>query len=91
MLKLKLFSVKDLATDTFLQPQAYSHQMHALRDWEGMCNNSETNFYKFAADYALFEVGEFDLSTGTVSSLDAPHMLARATDLKKSVSNVSQL
>lgn len=85
MANFKLFAVKDKSMDTFLSPQAIPHHAQALRQWEEMCNDPSTSFCKHPKEFALYELGEFNVDTGRLTSLEVPHLLSNASDVKRSV------
>ncbi len=61
----KVFSIFDSKADAFLQPFFSPTAATALRGFEKACQDETTDFHRFAGDYTLFEIGEWDQSEGT--------------------------
>lgn len=67
-MKLKMFSVFDGKTGSFMRPFFDPHLGSALRSFEEACKEPTSPFAKFASDFVLYEVGEFDDETGATTS-----------------------
>lgn len=66
---LKLYSIKDTKIGGYYPPQAYYNKLHALRSFSSeVFANKQTTFGKFPADFEIFEVGEFDDSSGLLGA-----------------------
>ncbi len=70
-MKLKVFSVFDSKAEAFIQPFYSQTTGTAVRSFEQALQNEDHEFRKFAADYTLFELGEFDQQTGSFTELPA--------------------
>lgn len=69
-MKLKLFVVHDSKTDSYGIPFFRDFTANALREWAEVASNTEdkqNQIAKYPGDFSLFEVGEFDQSTGVLS------------------------
>lgn len=75
---LKMFTVFDSKAGAFIQPFFSQSTGTAVRSFEDAANNETHEFRKHAADYTLFELGEFDQNTGTFEILDARINLGNA-------------
>lgn len=79
---IKLFSVRDSAVGAYLQPFFSPSSPAALRSLKDAVNDPKHDFHKHAADYALFELGEFDDATGMLAySPEGPLRICWAVDL----------
>lgn len=65
-MKLKIFTAYDSKVEAYLQPFFMRSTGEAIRAWTELANNSEHLFCKHPADYTLFEIGEYDDTTGQV-------------------------
>lgn len=76
---MKLYTVKDLASETFIKPFCFATDRDAKEGFKHVCNDPETPYSKFPADFELHSIGSFDERTGvlTVSS----EKIARAVDM----------
>lgn len=77
-MKIKLFSVYDSKVEQFLQPLFARTTAEAMRMWKSACAQEDSNFYKYAGDYTLFEIGTFDDSTAELRALLTPVNLGLA-------------
>lgn len=80
-MKKIIFSIKDNVTGNFDDPFFMTNRAEAVRALKAGVNSAqETKISKFAADLALYEVGEFDIKTGeTISKVE---FVVNAIDLK---------
>lgn len=62
----KIFSVYDDKAEAFLPPFFAMTQGVALRTFHQAATDENHQFCKHAADYTLFEIGQFDENTGTI-------------------------
>ncbi len=70
-MKLKVFSVFDSKAEAFIQPFYSQTTGTAVRSFEQALQDPAHEFRKFAGDYTLFELGQFDQSTGHYTELAA--------------------
>ncbi len=68
-MKLKVFSIYDSKAEAFIQPFYSQTTGTAVRSFEQACNDRASDFNKFAGDYTLFELGEFDQNTAEFTPL----------------------
>lgn len=57
---MKIFSVYDSKAEAFLPPFFAPTTAVGIRNFEGAANDSGHQFFRFAADYTLFELGSWD-------------------------------
>lgn len=77
-----MYSVYDTKTNSYSQPMCQLTTASAIRDFSSEAKNPQSHLNKFAEDFILFELAEFDTSTGTITPLKAPHSVAKAIDCK---------
>lgn len=77
---LKVFSVRDMKAEAFLQPFFSPTQGAALRAFGDACNKTDSPFYMHPNDYILYEIGSYDDGDGSLESLDPVKMLSCAAD-----------
>lgn len=73
-----VFSVFDSKAQAFLQPIFATTRGVCLRMFIAAVNDEAHEFHKFAGDYTLFELGEFDEATGKFVSKATPESLLLA-------------
>lgn len=61
---LKVFSVYDSKVEAFILPFYSATTASAKRSFDTAANKEGHDFARHGADYTLFELGEFDESTG---------------------------
>lgn len=81
-----IVSVKDSAAQAFGRPVFVPAVPVAIRSFRDEVNRegSTDDLARHPDDFELYELGSFDDSTGIITLVDAPRMLARAKDLKES-------
>lgn len=77
-MKLQIFAVYDSKAEAFLQPYFTPNNNMALRAFSHAANNEDSDFCKFAADYTLFHIGDYETDTARISSLPTPKSLGVA-------------
>lgn len=68
---MKIFSVYDDKADAYTQPFFAPTSGVAIRQFTQAANDEKHEFHKHAADYTLFEIGEFSEQTGAIYAHDA--------------------
>jgi len=79
-MKLKMFSVYDSKTNTYLPPLFIHAKGQAIRMLIEAANDKNHAIGKYPADYTLFEVGEFDDQTCHIDMLKTPESLGVASE-----------
>lgn len=77
-MKLVVFSVYDSKAEAFLQPFFSQSRGTGLRSFSDAAQDENHGFSRHAADYTLFELGEFDQISGRMDQWDAPINLGTA-------------
>lgn len=72
-MKLKVFSVYDHKGEAYGKPVFLATAGLAVRAFQEVANDKTSEVGKFPQDYTLFEIGEFDDSTGVLTPL-SPHV-----------------
>lgn len=63
----KILCVRDSKMEAYLQPFFAPTTAVGLRMVSEVATEPEHDFHKYAADYTLFELGQFDESTGLIT------------------------
>lgn len=79
---LYLFSVYDDKAAAFAPPFLERAEGAALRGFMNACNDEKSSLFQSSADYSLFIVGNFDDTTGVLTPISPPRVLARASEMK---------
>jgi len=82
-MQLNVYSVRDVKGNCFARPFFMARHELALRAFDSIVNNPETDIAKWPADFSLFYLGTFDDVSGVFVSLTAPEFLATAVSFKK--------
>lgn len=82
-MKLKVYAVYDQKVGEYLQPFFMRTNGEALRAWVEVVNDPKTEFYKHGEDYTLFELGDYDGSTGQFQNLMTPFSHGKAHEFQK--------
>ena len=76
----KVFSVRDDKAMAFMQPFFCVTRGVAFRMFYAACIDSSHDFHKYAEDYALYEIGEWDDTEPRLTQIDPPDLVVRAID-----------
>lgn len=76
---LKVYSVFDSKAGAFLQPFFCVNRAVALRSFMTAVQDERSEFHRYAADFTLFEVGEWDQMDGKLSCFDVKENLGLAS------------
>lgn len=89
----KVYAIKDDKVEAFQTPFLSPARGHALRMFMDATNDPKTQFYAHPEDFALYEMGEFDDTTGVYtqklsvksdgSTVVEPFLVATAEDVIK--------
>lgn len=80
----KIYSVFDSKAECFTQPFFAHTRGVAVRMFKAACVDPNHDFHKFADDYTLFELGEFDDQAATFDVHEAPVSLGLALTMIQS-------
>ncbi len=78
---LKIFTVYDSKAEAYLQPFFAQATGAGIRSFSEAANSQDHQFHKHAADYTLFEIGEWDEIHGAMESHHAKTNLGTALEL----------
>ena len=82
-MKIMIYSVYDIKTKVFGQPNFMLNKGAALRAWQDAANDQQSNIGKHPADYTMFEIGEWDDETGQVKMHPTKINLGTALEFKR--------
>jgi len=74
----QVFTVYDSAARRYLEPFFADTVEVALRMFRAMVSKEGHQFNRFPEDYTLFHIGDYDPTSGMLSTLLAPHSLGVA-------------
>ncbi len=77
---LKIYSVWDSKAAAYIQPFFATNDAVATRMFETAANDAGHDFHRYAEDYALFRIGQFDQEKGdllpeNIVSIAQAHLL----------------
>ncbi len=78
---LKVFSVFDVKAAAYGQPMFMPSNGIALRTFGEVCLNPESPMFKYPEDFALYEVGSWDPSSGVLTTMNPVHLVSAASIL----------
>lgn len=68
---LKVFSVYDSKAKSFLQPFFCVNSAVAIRAFASAANDVRHDFHRYASDYTLFEIGQWNEADGRLTELES--------------------
>lgn len=81
-MKYRVYSVYDSKAEAYLPPMFLQARGVALRMFSAAIADEKHDFCKFAADYTLFELGEFNDSDACFTLHPSPVSLGNALEFK---------
>lgn len=78
---LKLFSIFDSKANAYMNPFIQATAPAAMRSFGAACCDSNSEFHKFAEDFTLFELGEWDEHTGSILMYVTPRPICKAIEI----------
>ncbi len=78
-MSFKIFCVFDSKAEAFLQPFFSVNRAVALRSFAQACQDSQSDFHRFAGDYSLFEIGDWSPQKGEIVMYEAKVNLGLAS------------
>lgn len=79
---MKVFSVYDCKAEAYMQPMFMQSRGVAIRSFGAAASDEKHDFSRFAEDYTLFELGEFNESDASFKLYSTPISLGKASELK---------
>lgn len=79
-MKLKLFALRDSATNQYGNVMTFVAPGQALRTIADEMRNNESPLGKHPSDFEIYELGEYDVETGMIEP-QTPRSVARLADL----------
>lgn len=67
---MKMFAVHDLKAESFGSVLFFRTKGEAIRSFTDEVNRPESQVGKYASDYTLYALGEYDQSSGRVTGLN---------------------
>lgn len=80
MAKLKVYAIYDAAAKAYGPPMVFHTTGLALREFETICRNSDSQLFKSPADFSVWEIGEYETDTGVVESVQQIKAVAQAIE-----------
>lgn len=92
-MKYIMASVRDTKSEAYGRPFFVQSIGVAIRSFDDEVNNPEENnmLYKHSEDFALFHVGNFDDSKGSVEAVNPPKILIEGMQVKKKLAEVHKI
>jgi len=78
--KQKLFAIKDSKGEQFFKPFTSETSASAEREFTTLVNDEskQSNVSKYPEDFDLYELGDYEISTGKIMPLEAPKHVKHA-------------
>lgn len=75
---MKLVSIYDAKAQAFMKPIFFDNHAMAIRAFRAATLEEGSDFHRFAEDYTLFAIGEFDPNDGSLFNYESNVPLATA-------------
>ena len=87
----QIYAVYDSKAEAFLPPFFQDTDGLAIRAFTQAANDQDHNFGKWAEDYTLFQIGEWDPNTGTLFAAQGNRSLGTALTFVEAQTGVTNL
>lgn len=77
---IRIFTIYDSKAQAYLQPFFCVNNAVAIRTFTTAANNPEHDFNRYAADYTLFAIGEFEPTSGNINIFESKVNLGMASE-----------
>lgn len=79
---LGIYAILDVVAQAFMNPFYFRNNAEAHRAFGEAIKGDrpDSQLAKFPTDHVLYRLGTFDPTTGHITSLDLPELIARGTD-----------
>lgn len=81
---MKLYAIRDVKADAFSAVHPCATEGVAKRSFAEACFDSKTDLAKYPEDYTLYQIGEFDATSGEILGLPTPKFLCSAVEVIQS-------
>lgn len=79
-MQLKLFVIKDLKANVYLQVMFFRTSAEAIRSFAKAVSDEKSDFFSHAEDYVLYELGSYTDEDAKFNLRDTPQPLISAVD-----------
>ena len=79
---VQIYSVYDKKASSYLQPFYIQNEGMAIRAISELVHDTDHAFHKHSEDYALFRIGLYDDSKGTIEPEINPHPIINFLEIK---------
>ena len=79
----KLYIVHDSKSETYTAPTVHPARGQAIRSFSDAVNGGEGVLSQHPADFTLFEIGEFNPSTGEIGLYESRQSIVNGIDVKE--------
>lgn len=84
---VQIYSVYDKKAAAYLQPFFIQNEGMAIRAVTEVVQEEGHAFNKHAQDYALYQLGTYDDSTGKITAKDNPHPIINFLEIQAGTQN----
>lgn len=81
-MKTRVFAIRDEKAEAFMAPFVMPAVGLALRAFSDLVNDAGSSVGKHPSDYQLYQIGEFDDSSGLLVASNTPVLLANGGEMR---------
>lgn len=87
-MQLKIFSIRDSKGETYNTPFFQKTHGEAERTFRELANDEKSIVNKYADDFDLYYLGEFDTDAGSIKALNTPQHILKAINVSRPKSSI---
>lgn len=81
MQSLYIYALRDNKSETYSPPSFFVNRAVAVRGFSEVAADKNNMVGRHPADFGIYELGTFDMTTGIITSHEQPHYIGLAIDL----------
>jgi len=82
---MKLYAVRDVKSEAFGAPMSIATKGLAVRSFSDACQQKTSDLNRYAEDYMLYEIGEYDPTSGAIKAYSVPLYITSAVECLSAV------
>lgn len=80
MAKLKVYAIFDAAAKAYGPPMVFHTTGLALREFETICRDPQSQLHKSPGDFSMWEIGQYDTDDATLFETQRTKAVCQATE-----------
>lgn len=84
-MRYSMCTIYDSKAEAHMRPNMFRNEREAVKIFDRLCNDPQTDYSKFPQDYQLYHIGDFEDTKGLLIPVEPVVLLANGIDLHRAV------